>query len=332
MTEDDNRSASNLLLLCVEHAAEVDLPHRVAEYTVDVLRAWKQAQIEAYDQAVRSAGTGAVGWDLSQTEVEQVQHYLTDNSMSFRADTMIFGGLGGAAVGAAGGGGAAIGSGALGGPGGPASQIILDGTFGAAPGAGGGGGASMAPDAMSASPISIPEGLQGHGFSAGTDGEDGGDTVLRIGDQEIRAVGGAGGLAGTGERSQTDSLRISSIVLARYAEWSDTATVVGGGIVWYAVLNLPARLVVTAFMIFEAGGVDTGEYTVAVEVHNPAGERRGRVRFPLTVERVGEVVRISRGCDVPVDVDSFGVWTVVVSSSGADPVTHSFIVKRYGEG
>ena len=121
-------------------------------------------------------------------------------------------------------------------------------------------------------------------------------------------------------------------MLARYAEWSDTATVVGGGIVWYTVLGLPARLAVTAFMIFEAGGVDQGEYTVAVEVHNPAGERRGRVRFPLTVEQVGEVVRISRGCDVPVDIDSFGAWTVRVRASDADPVTHSFIVKPYGEG
>lgn len=332
MSEAENRSAANLVVLCVEHATEVDLAHRVNEFTVDVLQSWKRDQVAAYDEAVQKGTAPAIGWELSPAEVAQVQHFLTDNSLNFRADTMVFGGFGGAAIGAGGGGGSAIGPGALGGSGGPAGEIILDGGHGAAPGAGGGGGASMASDAMSATAISMPDSLLGCGFSAGIDGEDGGDTVVRFGDEEIRAAGGKGGLSGTGQRHRTNSLRVSAFVLARYAEWSDTATIVGGGIVWYSVLNLPTRLTVTAFMVFEAGGVDEGEYTVSVEVYNPAGERRGQLRFPLTVEKAGNVVRISRGCNVPIDVDSFGLWKVRVCASDSEPVTQLFVVKRYGEG
>ena len=190
----------------------------------------------------------------------------------------------------------------------------------------------MSPDAISSTPLSIPETVQGRGFAVGTDGEDGGDTVIRLGDQELRARGGQGGLAGSGQRRTTDALRVSSILLARYAEWSDTAIIVGGGIVWYSVLNLPTQLNVTAFMVFEAGSVEDGEYTVSVEALNPDGELRGRVRFPLTVEAQGEVVRIARGCDVTVDIDSFGLWTVNVNTTTNELAVHPFIVKRYGEG
>ena len=313
MSEAENRSARNLVVLCVEHATEVDLPHRVAEFSVEVLQGCERDQVAAYDEALLTAGTDkAVGWDLSPAEVAQVQHFSTDNSLNFRAETMVFGGLGGAAMGAGGGGGAAIGTGALGGPGGPGGQIILDGAPGTAPGAGGGGGASMASDAISTTPISIPEGIHGRGYSAGSDGE--------------------GGLAGTGVRRRTEALRVSSVMLPRYTEWSDTATIVGGGIVWYSVLNLPTSLAVTVFTVFEAGGIEAGDYTVAIEACNPAGERRGHVRFPVTVEQPGEAVRISRGCDLTVDVDSFGLWEIRICASDAQPVIHTFIVKRFGEG
>ena len=120
MSEQDNRSADNLVVLCIEHAAEIDLPQRLAEFTVEVLKDWKRTQVEMYDDAVRQRSSSAAGWVLSTEELEQIRQTWTDNSIRFRAETMIFGGLGGSAPGASGGGGAAIGPGSLGGPGGPA--------------------------------------------------------------------------------------------------------------------------------------------------------------------------------------------------------------------
>lgn len=332
MTEAENRASANLIVLCVEHASAVDLPQRLQEFTVEVLRGWKQRQLDEFDAAVAARGAASAGWILTPEEVADVRRSSESTTISFQAETMFFGGMGGAAIGGGGGGGAAIGPGALGGSGGPAGTINLDGTDGLAPGAGGGGGAWMAPNALSSEPISISGDLMGSGNSSGLDGEDGGDTVLLIGDSELRAAGGVGGLAGTGVRGSTRQVRVSTLTLHRYSEWADTATIVGAGIQWYSVLNIPTSLAASVFIVFEAGGVDDGEYTVAVEAINPLGERRGRVRFPLTVERAGALVRITRGCDINIHVDTYGLWAIVVRASDAEPVTHQFVVKRYGEG
>jgi hypothetical protein len=124
-SEEDNRSADNLIVVCIEHAAEIDLPHRLAEFRAETLRDWKRTQLEAYDEAIRQRSSGVAQWDLSSEELEQIGQSWTDNSIRFRAETMIFGGLGGAALGASGGGGAAIGPGALGGAGGPVGKIVV---------------------------------------------------------------------------------------------------------------------------------------------------------------------------------------------------------------
>lgn len=47
MTALENQSASNLILLCVKHADEVDIPKNLALYTVDVLRGWKADQLRS---------------------------------------------------------------------------------------------------------------------------------------------------------------------------------------------------------------------------------------------------------------------------------------------
>ncbi|PWC06668.1 HNH endonuclease signature motif containing protein [Mycetocola zhujimingii] len=62
MTPEENRSASNLVLLCIEHSYEVDdFP---VQFPADMLRKWKQSQLEEYQQIQR-------GWPLSDAEAGQ---------------------------------------------------------------------------------------------------------------------------------------------------------------------------------------------------------------------------------------------------------------------
>jgi hypothetical protein len=63
MPTDDNRADSNLLLLCIEHSYEVDeLPDL---YPAELLREWKQAQLEEHEHAQR-------GWPLTDADAGRV--------------------------------------------------------------------------------------------------------------------------------------------------------------------------------------------------------------------------------------------------------------------
>ena len=62
MSEADNRDASNLLLLCLLHAWEIDaIPE---QYPTEVLRAWKRDQLAEYERARRS-------WQITDTEARE---------------------------------------------------------------------------------------------------------------------------------------------------------------------------------------------------------------------------------------------------------------------
>ncbi|MEV0750374.1 hypothetical protein AB0I75_35110 [Streptomyces sp. NPDC050273] len=61
MSEKDNRSFGNLILLCERHASEIDATP--ADYPADLLRAWKERQVETRSRAV--------GLSLSDAEVAQ---------------------------------------------------------------------------------------------------------------------------------------------------------------------------------------------------------------------------------------------------------------------
>lgn len=150
------------------------------------------------------------------------------------------GGIGGLASGASGGGGGAIGPGSIGGP---VGRIELDGLPGAAPGAGGGGGGAIANGAILPSSEARSTATEGQGFSSGIDGQDGGDTTVSIGDAELRAAGGQGGLVGTGVRHTHSRLAVSALMLVNYAELREgLASIVGGGWQSLSVLNLPAPI------------------------------------------------------------------------------------------
>src|SRR5262249_24591014 len=57
-TPEQNRAGDNLILLCVEHANDIDQPARVAGFPVSLLREWKAQQLAESDAT-------AEGWALS---------------------------------------------------------------------------------------------------------------------------------------------------------------------------------------------------------------------------------------------------------------------------
>jgi hypothetical protein len=63
MSEKENRSASNLIPMCLEHAREIDVTPE--HYPVDLLHEWKRAQIEEHVKVQK-------GWPLTDEEAQQV--------------------------------------------------------------------------------------------------------------------------------------------------------------------------------------------------------------------------------------------------------------------
>lgn len=324
MSSDENRSAGNLILLCIEHATVIDLIENVASYPVDLLHEWKARQLEEFDAAVG-------GWTLSDEEAEDIIAVSVSMPVTFHADTISLGGGGGNAPGAAGGGGAAIGPGSIGGPGGSVGQINLVGEPGKSPGSGGGGGGALAGDALLPPTRRDSDAHEGIGWSTGTDGQDGGETTISIGDQVIlRAAGGQGGLAGSGVRPESDQLLVSALLLVNYGEVHNGGLVslIGGAWQSLSVLNVPGRVAFPLVIVFEAGGVPAGEYTAGVEVRGREGSVHGSIRFPVTVERAGDVCRIPRPCNVEADIDAFGLWTVAVVTPRRELARVDVMVKR----
>src|SRR6266568_2169366 len=175
MSEEENRSASNLLLLCLPHAEEIDT--RYVEYPVKMLREWKTAQVLAEGSAAQITDDEAI--------TAMMASYATE--ISIQGTVINLGGQGGSALGAAGGGGAAIGAGAVGGLGGPASaHIELTGQDGQEPGAGG-GGAGLLAAGLRETAESLE--LEGAGNSSGIDGQPGGDSSFGVGETAIVACG-----------------------------------------------------------------------------------------------------------------------------------------------
>ncbi|MGW2087520.1 hypothetical protein [Streptomyces sp. NPDC001880] len=62
MSGEENRSAENLLLLCIEHSYEID--EKAARFPPEMLREWKAAQLAEHDQIQRS-------WHLNNDEVAE---------------------------------------------------------------------------------------------------------------------------------------------------------------------------------------------------------------------------------------------------------------------
>jgi hypothetical protein len=117
---DENRSEQNLILMCVEHAAVIDIPETLSTYPTERLRDWKQRQLAEHQRIQQ-------GWILDTDMArEAIQASLSRPDVIVSHSTVELGGKGGNASGAGGGGGGAIGRGARGGRGGDGGDHRVD--------------------------------------------------------------------------------------------------------------------------------------------------------------------------------------------------------------
>jgi hypothetical protein len=114
MSEADNRSFDNLILLCLPHATEIDGPAAEIRFPTPMLREWKQEQLRASEILQQH-------WELSDEETREAQLRIEVSD----GGALHLGGEGGKAPGAGGGGGGAIGTGAHGGRGGPGGRTFI---------------------------------------------------------------------------------------------------------------------------------------------------------------------------------------------------------------
>ena len=325
MSAEDNRSVDNLLLLCIEHADEIDQPDRVGFYPAEELLRWKREQLTRYDEHPG-------GPSITQSEAKEVIRESTKQEMAIMADVIELGGRGGNAPAAGGGGGGAIGKGAKGGRGGPGGpiRINMSGQPGSAPGAGGGGAGYIDPD----SPLFWRgEGMPTFGASSflGVDGNDGGDTTFGPVDDGsvLKARGGKGARAGTGIRSKNDKLTVSTLMLANYVEFRENfGYVTGTGFTFFNVLNQHDPLVFIGLTTLECGGVPAGEYALTLEALDPKNNVASTVRYVFQVTEAGDILRMMFRFALPVSVNLFGMWTIVAHHEDRELGRLPIVVKQ----
>jgi hypothetical protein len=289
MTAEANRAVGNLLLLCIEHADEVDRPERIHLYPVTLLQEWKEQQLAFFDVAGN-------GWSITEQEADEVIRESTRLEISIQGHVVNLGGGGGQAPGAGGGSGAAIGYGVKGAPGGAGGPININirGEDGGAPGAGGGGSGYIPPTS--------PLFWQGSGRAPtfglwsflGVDGQPGGVSSF-TGDHgvSVAARGGEGGLVGTGNRSNSDTLAASALILANYVEFRENFAYISGACFqFYDVLNLGDRLTFTGMVTLEGGGVSAGEYSLTIATFNPANDAKSSVTLVFEITQSGDMLRM----------------------------------------
>jgi len=110
MSEHENRSVSNLVVLCIEHANQIDVQED--RFSPALLKTWKASQLDEFDKLRQ-------GWALRNEDIADV---MRPSSVTIHGNVQL-GGRGGSAPGGGGGGGGAIGNGAIGGPGGDGGDV-----------------------------------------------------------------------------------------------------------------------------------------------------------------------------------------------------------------
>jgi hypothetical protein len=143
----------------------------------------------------------------------------------------------------------------------------------------------------------------------GEDAPDGGDTVFGT----IRARGGEGARAGSDVRSTSSTLAVSTLVLANSVELHGPYfCLLSGGFSHYSVLNLNDNLTMIGLAVLEAGGVQRGEYGVAVHAVTSEGGVAGSVRPIFKITNPGDILRINFWFRFNVKVTDYGMWAIVV--------------------
>jgi len=292
MAAEANRSADNLIVMCLFHASAIDEQHE--EYPVEILRQWKEEAEEP------DTGPG-----ISDTDLASIEQHWTDQSIVLSAETITLGGN-------LGGGGGAIGPGAFGGRGGDIGQFP-----------------ELRPRPRRTESSELPD--EGAGHSHGFDGQPGGPSAIVSQDGEVRvaAGGGGGAFAGTGLRSTTTSLSISTLMFVNSADMRDGLCFVLGG-AWQslAVAEFPAQVQLCALGVFEAGGADEGEYTVRLELFDPSGQSLSMATFPLTVTVPGAVVRVPKVAVLGCDLASPGRYSLVASTESEELGSTELVVRQ----
>jgi hypothetical protein len=271
MSDEDRRHFNNLLLLCLPHAEEIDLPSLVDRYPPDLLREWKSAaesgesgDTDLPSELLRRAELLVAGdyYDLSQAQL---------------------GGQGGQAPGAGGGGGAGVGPGAKGGDGGPGGMQV---SF-----------TATAQDLSGEVPVVV--GLGGRPGVLGYPGECGGNT--RFG---TIVTPGAGRAVLSPIPDDIASKVTSSVTAALLTNHVEIANGLGylNGAGWenYRVAQLPAPLggYVAIWIDVMWSDLDAGTtipLEVVVELITPSGPATfsERVELPLTVQKESDWRRMS---------------------------------------
>ncbi|OJV24911.1 MAG: hypothetical protein BGO26_20735 [Actinobacteria bacterium 69-20] len=300
MTPEDNRAASNLLVLCLLHSRAIDA--QSDKFPVETLAQWKEDQL-------RQSGGSA----LSDDQAAEIIAASQPMTFSIAADVINVGGSWG-------GGGGVIGRDAVGGPGGDRIYIGLDGRT---PGGGGGaltGLGRTPPDAIRAK--------EGRGYSYGLDGG-----TSSFGEKGsaiyIEARGGAAAGSPYEIRRVTDGLRLSILAACNSVEIRDEFLYILGG-AWQSVsiLNIPSEVHLALVVVIEAGGVEVGHYSLEASATGPDGSPVGERSFPVVIEESGDVLRIARSVPLTMRVTSYGLHSVTVSSGDAVLGSIDLAVKR----
>lgn len=260
MTDEDRRHFSNLVLLCLPHAEEIDLPALVDRYPPDTLRAWK----------VEAERVGAAGAPVPDELLVRAEVFVTGDLYDLAGAQL--GGQGGEAPGAGGGGGAGVGPGAKGGDGGP-------------------GGAHVSFNASAehlAGEVPIVVGLGGRPGVLGYPGECGAHT--RFGNV---VAPGAGRVVLSPLPQELDGLVTSSIpvaIMSNHAEISNgLASLNGAGWESYRVTELPGPLAGVVTLLVDVAWSDLAVGTVipleaGVELITPSGTATFSKRIEVPVE------------------------------------------------
>jgi len=144
---------------------------------------------------------------------------------------------------------------------------------------------------------------------------DGGDTTFGPagGEPLVRAKGGKGGLVGAGNRSVSEKVSVSTLMLANYVEFRENiAYITGACFQLYNVLNLGDSIGFAGITVFECGGVPIGEYGFTVAALDPQNNEASSVRFAFNISQTGDILRISCKFGITVTVTAFGLWAIAV--------------------
>jgi len=144
----------------------------------------------------------------------------------------------------------------------------------------------------------------------GRDGNDGGDTTFGLAGSEplLRAKSGKGGLVGTGKRSISEKVTVSSLMLANYVEFSGVfGYITGACFQHYNVLNLGDGLSLTGIAVLEFGGTSVGEYGITVAALDPENNEVSPVKLAVNISKAGDILRIACNFNVRVTVNAFGM-------------------------